>query len=73
MVGKREDILCPALKKNWGQGERVIIRPREWRGGGGPAGKEAVGTLLSWSLQEQARLTDKLNYIIVGFENPLWD
>lgn len=34
MVGKREDILCPALKKNWGQGERVIIRPREWRGGG---------------------------------------
>lgn len=35
MVGKREDILCPALKKNWGQGERVIMRPREWRGAGG--------------------------------------
>lgn len=48
MMGKREDILCPALKKDWGQGERVIMRPREW---GGPAGKEAVGTLLSWSLR----------------------
>ena len=70
MVGKREDILCPTLKKNWGQGERVIMRPREW---GGPSGKEAVGTPLSWSLQEQGRSTDKLNYIIAGLENPLWD
>ena len=33
-----------------------------------PAGK---ATLLSWSLQEQARLRDTLNYIIEEFENPI--
>ena len=61
-VGKREDILCSKSMKNWGQTERVIMLP--------PVGK---ATLLSWSLQEQARLRDTWNYIIEEFENPLWD
>lgn len=42
MVGKRKDILCPNLKGNPGQVERVIMRPGE---GGGGAGKEVVWTL----------------------------